>query len=349
MKEKAKLSRRSFIAKTGAGAGVYAAAGSGTQARQAPRERREPVPGRLPREVWIGSMDLRDLYPETSLETRIQKTLRRMENFIPFRPDIVCLPETFNTSWVRVGKPLTELAEEVPGPVVKRVAEFAKANSCYVICPILTRREGSIYNSAVLVDREGSVAGTFDKVHPTEEEMDGSVMPGALEPPVWQTDFGKIGVQICYDANWFPSWRSLKAKGAEIVFFPSQFPGGRILTTHAWMNQFYIVSSTGEDARIIDISGEDLAVSGPFERWVAAPVNLEKALVCIWPEVNQFPAIRKKYGRRVKIKIWHPENWATIESLDAEVKVLDVLREFRLPTYEQHISRAEAAQQARRT
>jgi beta-ureidopropionase len=346
MKENGKVSRRSFIANASAGAGLYAAGGAGLNARQAGAL--DPVPGRLPREVWIGSMDLRDLYPETSVEKRIQRTLDRMQNFVPFRPDIVCLPETFNTSWVRVDKPLSELAEEVPGPAVKRIAEFAKDNRCYVICPILTRSEGKIYNSAVLLDRQGSVAGVFNKVHPTEGEMDDGVMPGPLEPPVWQTDFGKIGVQICYDANWFPSWRSMKARGAEIVFFPSQFPGGRILTAHAWMNQFYIVSSTGEDARIIDISGDDLASSGPFERWVAAPVNLEKALVHIWPEVTRFGDIRKKYGRRVKIRIWHPENWATIESVDPELKVLDVLQEFGLPTYEQHISRAEAAQRSRR-
>jgi beta-ureidopropionase len=225
----------------------------------------------------------------------------------------------------------------------------AKTNACYVVCPIPTKSQGKIYNSAVVLDRTGRVVGIFHKVHPTEGEMDQGVCPGPLVPPVWQTDFGKIGVEICYDANWFSSWRALKAAGAEIVFFPSQFPGGRILATQAWMNQFYIVSSTGEDARVIDISGDDIAASGPFERWVAVPINLDKALVHIWPEVQKFGDIRKKYGRRVRIKIWHPENWATIESLDPEIRIADVLREFGLPTYEQHISKADAAQKAKRS
>ena len=347
MKESGVVSRRKFIAQTSAGAGLVAATGPGLQAQAGkPSEVRRP---RLPREVWVSSIDLKDLYPETSVERRVERTLERMEQLVAFHPDIVCLPETFNTSWVRTGKPLAELAEEVPGPLVKRIGEYAKSNGCYVICPIPTKSQGKIYNSAVLLDRTGAVGGVFHKVHPTEGEMNDGVWPGPIEPPVWQTDFGKIGVQICYDANWFPSWRALKAAGAEIVFFPSQFPGGRILTTHAWMNQFYIVSSTGEDARIIDISGDDLASSGPFERWVAAPINLEKALIHIWPEVQKFADIRKKYGRRVRIKIWHPENWATIESLDPEIKISSVLQEFGLPTYERHISKADVAQKAKRS
>jgi len=347
MKETGVVSRRKFMARASAGAGLVAAGTPGleAQANQPADVRR----ARLPREVWVSSIDLKDLYPETSVERRVERTLERMQQLVAFHPDVVCLPETFNTSWVRTGKPLAELAEEVPGPLVKRIGEFAKSNGCYVICPILTKSQGKIYNSAVLLDRNGAVVGTFHKIHTTEGEMDDGVSPGPLEPPVWQTDFGKIGVQICYDANWFPSWRSLKSRGAEIVFFPSQFPGGRILTTHAWMNQFYIVSSTGEDARVIDISGDDLASSGPFERWVAAPVNLEKALVHIWPEVQKFEEIRKKYGRRVRIKIWHPENWATIESLDPEIRIAGLLQEFGLPTYEQHISKADGAQKAKRS
>ena len=51
----------------------------------------------------------------------------------------------------------------------------------------------------------------------------------------------------------------------------------------------------------------------------------------------------------MRIKIWHPENWATIESLDPEIKIATLLQEFGLPTYEQHISKAEAAQKAKRT
>jgi beta-ureidopropionase len=337
--------RRTFIKR--AAAGVVLSTGKSVETPARPAFCRHEKP-RLPREVWVASVDLVGLHPETTVERRIERMLQRMEGVVACRPDILCLPETFSTSWVEEVRKATEWAEEVPGPLVSRIASFARINNCWVICPTLTRKEGRHYNSAVVLDRSGEVHGVFHKVRPTAGEVRDGVVPGPVAPPVFTTDFAKIGIQICYDANWIESWCSLKTQGAEIVFFPSEFPGGRILTSHAWMNQYYIVSSTGEDARIIDMSGDDLASSGPFQRWVCHPVNLEKVFIHIWPQVRKFDAVRSKYGRRLKIRIWHPENWATIESLDPELKVRDVLREFEMPTYEEQIADATAIQQTSR-
>ncbi len=312
---------------------------------------------RLPREVWIASIDLKGIWPVETMEKRINDIFKRMESILAFQPDIICLPETFNTSWVREKKSLAEIAEDedVPGPVTKKVAEFAKKHNCYIVCPIITKKDGRYYNSAVLIDRLGSIVGVFHKVHPVSTEIKpevyykgGGITPGPVMPPVFKTDFGTIGIQICYDGSWFESWRHLKNDGAEIIFFPSQAAFGSLLNHHAWINHCYIVSSTGEDARIIDISGDDIAASGPFARWVCAPINLEKAFVHIWPQVRKFDAIQAKYGRKIRIKIWHPENWATIESLTPDVKVRDVLKEYDLPTYDEQINEATEIQKQNR-
>ncbi len=129
-----------------------------------------------------------------------------------------------------------------------------------------------------------------------------------------------------------------------MVLFPSQGPFGDTLAYHAWMNQYYIVSATGEDARILDITGDIIASDGEFARWVCAPVNFEKTFLAIWPQVLKFDDVQKKYGQRIRIKIYHPENWATIESRDPELKVRDVLREFGLPTLEEQVKEATEIQ-----
>ena len=54
--------------------------------------------------------------------------------------------------------------------------------------------------------------------------------------------------------------------------------------------------------------------------------------------------IQKKYGQKIRIKIYHPENWATIESLDPDVKVREVLREFDLPDYDEQLREATVIQ-----
>src|SRR5579863_2142145 len=72
------------------------------------------------------------------------------------RPDFVCLPENFTT----VGLPKPDagtLAETVPGPTTERVAAYARRGGCYVLCPLLTQRDGRVCNSAVLLDRSGEV------------------------------------------------------------------------------------------------------------------------------------------------------------------------------------------------
>jgi predicted amidohydrolase len=301
---------------------------------------------KLPREVWVASIDLMGLWPEKSIEKRVNDVLARMESFVGLQPDIVCLPETFPTSWVQEKKTLNEVAEDEdsPGPITKRIAEYAKKHKCYVVSAMATKKDGHFYNSAVIIDRTGKLIGVFHKVHPTTGEIrakknneEGGITPGTIRSPVFKTDFGKIGVQICYDANWLESWQYLKEDGAEIVFFPSQYPGGRMLNFHAMRNQYYVVSSTGEDARIVDMSGADIDSSSTFVRYVCAPINLEKLCVPVWPIRDRFPAIFKKYGRKIFLKVFDVEGFVAIESRDPDVKILNVLREFGEPTYDERI------------
>lgn len=308
---------------------------------------------RLPREVWVASISLKGLWPEQTIEKRIRDILERMESVFPFEPDVICLPETFQISWVNEMKTLEEIAEDetVPGPVTSRIAEVAKRQNCYIICPVVTKKEGRFYNSSLLLNRQGKIDGVYHKIHPVDTEIvpetyykGGGVTPGVIRPPVFKTDFGTIGMQICMDASWFANWASLKDDGAEIVFFPSQGPFGDTLVHHAWVNHYYIVSGTGEDARIIDISGDIIASDGEFARWVCAPVNLEKVFIHIWPQILRFDDIQKKYGKRIRFKIYHTENWATLESLDPDIKVRDILKEFDLPTYDEQIKEATEIQ-----
>ena len=302
---------------------------------------------RLPREVVVAGIDLRGLWPVDTVDQRISDILVRMENVYVFEPDLICLPELFHTSWVREERSTDEIAEDesVPGPVTSIIAEEARKHKCYIICPLVTRKDNRFYNSAVLLNREGEIDGVYHKTHLVSSEIEqNNLTPGTLEPPVFTTDFGKVGMQICYDANWFDSWDHLKKEGAELICFPSQAPFINVLKHHAWINQAYILSSTGEGARIIDLTGDEIAVSGQFERWVCDTVNLEKVLIHVWPYIRKVKDIRQKYRDQVDIRIYHPENWITVESRNPELPVRDILDEFGIPTYDEHLARNETVQ-----
>lgn len=349
MKNKENASRRDFLKQSsfGLGAGIVGVSLPSFKTNHVENKK-------LPREVCVASIDLVGLWPDKTIESRIKKVLDRMEDIAGLQPDIVCLPELFDTMWVAEKKNLSEIAEDekIPGPVTSRVAEFAKKHNCYVACPVVTKKDGRFYNSSLLVDRKGNIAGVYHKIHPVKTEVfpdkafkGGGVTPGALDQPVIETDFGKVGMQICYDANWADGWDNLRKQGAEIVFFPSAFPGGRMLNYYALRNDCYIVSSTGGDARIVDMSGNDLDASSEFVRYAWANINLEKVNVTTWPTRDRLPDLFSKYGNRLGIKVWNRTDVITIESRDPELKVANVLKEFNIPTYAELLRNETAVQE----
>jgi predicted amidohydrolase len=167
--------------------------------------------------------------------------------------DLVALPETF------MGQD-GHAPETLDGPCVRTLAELAARHRTYIVCPI-DRTDGTRpLNTAVLIDRHGQVACTYDKVYPYWSEFDvrPPVTPGA-DAPVYEADFGRIGMAICFDANFPEVWKSLADQGAELVVWPSAYSAGTTLQAHALNNQLYIVTSTQtSDCVVFDISGREV-------------------------------------------------------------------------------------------
>lgn len=349
MSRKENASRRQFLKQSslGLGAGL-------TGVSLPPFHRDSTVAGKkLPREVTVVGIDLVG-WPDKTTQFRLDRMFARMEDVAGLQPDVICLPELFDSMWVSEEKDIAAIAEDekTPGLVGSQVAEYAKKYSCYVVCPILTKRDGRYYNSSLLIDRQGRIAGVYHKIHPTKTEIltnqafkGGGVTPGALDQPVVQTEFGKVGMQICYDANWRDGWDNLKRQGAELVLFSSAFPGGRMLNYYALRNNCYIASATGQDARIIDISGYDLDTSSEFVRYAWRTVNLEKVNVTTWPTRDRLPDVFSKYGERVGVKVWGNTGVITIESRDPELKVRSLLKEFEIPTYAELLEKETEVQE----
>ena len=337
-------SRRGFLQKTALGLGAGAAGLTAGAAALAATDR----PGRLPREVWVATVSHEGLEADNP-EGMVRNYLERMKPLEASAPDIVCLPEIFPFCQSGPRRPVKERAEKPIGPLSAPFADYAKRNNCYVICPIYTVDNGRYYNAGVVFDRNGEVLGEYRKIHPTISEIEYGLTPGPVEPPVFDTDFGKIGIQICYDIEWLDGWSRLSRAGAEIVFWPSAFAGGQKLNALAFLNRFHVVSSTQKDTcKICDVSGEEIGRTGRWNRWVCAPVNLEKAFLHTWPYIRRFNDVHAKYGRKVRITNLAEEEWTIIESRSPDVKVADVLKEFEMLTYRDHIGRAEIFQDKNR-
>ena len=115
---------------------------------------------RLPREVWVAGISLKGLWPVNTIEQRMKDILERMENVYAFEPDIICLPEMVNISWVdeaEKSKTLSDVAEDEisHGPTTSMLADIARKQHCYITCPIVTKKDGHFYNTTLLLNRQG--------------------------------------------------------------------------------------------------------------------------------------------------------------------------------------------------
>jgi len=119
-----------------------------------------------------------------------------------------------------------DLAEAIPdGPTVTAMMGVAKETGMVLVVPIYERvDEGTFYNTAAVIDADGSLRGIYRKTHIPQVEGFWEKFyfrPGNLGYPVFDTAVGRIGVYICYDRHFPEGWRELGLKGAKIVFNPS--------------------------------------------------------------------------------------------------------------------------------
>ncbi|MCZ7649060.1 MAG: carbon-nitrogen hydrolase family protein [Planctomycetota bacterium] len=265
----------------------------------------------------------------------VQSFLERLDQAASFRPDLACLPE--NT-------PGRE-PEEVPGPSTEAFAAWAKAHRCWVICPLIARENGVLYNTSVLFDREGRIVWRYRKQHPTEPEIERGILPGPRHPGVFKTDFGNLGMAICFDVNWFEDWTNLKEAGADLAVFSSAYSANLVLAAHALRNEMYIVSSTRSRlCRIYDITGTELDHSGAYRGWAQYNLNLDKRLFEIDFHMKKIRALEQKYGDRVELTWFHDEDWFTLASRDPELSTAALIEEFELVPRRPYHKRCEDAQ-----
>lgn len=141
--------------------------------------------------------------------------------------ELLAYPELCTTRWFpnRMRQGNFDLAETVPGPGTDRMSEFASSHGVVIVYPVFEKVDrGEYYNSAVVIDADGSLAGVYRKMHIPNvmgwhERF--YFLPGNNGFPVFRTRIGTIGVQISWDVFFPEGSRILALKGAELVIVPS--------------------------------------------------------------------------------------------------------------------------------
>ena len=257
--------------------------------------------------------------------------------------DIACLPEGFVAAGLP-GSRLASVAETIPGPAFDRVAEQARKHSMYVVAGFYARMEERIFNVAALIDRKGELAGMYAKNHTTEGEIDCGVTPGQ-GAPVFETDFGRMGLAVCFDINWQPVWSGFAEQGADLVCWISAYEGGFPLQAYAWTHQYPIVTSVWPyHAKVIDKTGRVLISTSRWGRLATCELDLDKRVFHTDGQMDKILPIQARYGTRLKVETFTEEHLFTLESRDPQLDVEQVVEEFGLVDYPTYLSRCTTAQ-----
>jgi len=127
-------------------------------------------------------------------------------------------------------------AESVPGPTVEALIPYAKKYEMVLIIPVYEREQAGVYyNTAAVVDADGTYLGKYRKTHIPHTSGFWEKFffkPGNIGYPVFETRYAKVGVYICYDRHFPEGARALGLNGAEIVFNPSATVKG--LSQYLW-------------------------------------------------------------------------------------------------------------------
>ena len=184
-----------------------------------------------------------------------QKMLSVLGASIRVGKDLVILPETCAGN----------LAEGAPidSETVKTVQKTAKDYKTNIVFPLYVSHPGAKrVNTALVINRDGEIVASYRKLYPYWSEFD-------IDPPCAVTDggdftadldFGRIGLAICFDANFPEVWQRLSELGAELVVWSSAYSAGMQLAAYSLIHHYPIVTCTQvPDAAVYDLDGREIA------------------------------------------------------------------------------------------
>ncbi len=308
-----------------------------------------------PRKVLVGTLICGQAIFSEPLEQRLQAMDRLVakaaaqakDNYPGKNLDLVVLPEFF---LARPGDSLAQQAVRL-GDVQSRIAACAARHGCYLIVPLLlqeTEPAPRFSNVALMVDRAGRVMGMYRKVHPVAPQgsdvIENGTTPGR-DFPVFDCDFGRVGIQICFDMLYADGWQALADQGAEIVALPSASPETIRPAFYAMQHHYYVVSATPRDhAAFFSPLGLIEAQVTTEGAVLVHQIDLSYALLHWEAILEEGEALQRKYGDRIGFHWYHSEDKGIFWSNDPKITVGQMIRSLGLTETDANVERIRRLQ-----
>lgn len=211
------------------------------------------------------------------------------------QPDVIVLPETWNTGFFPKEN-LTELSCKDGATVKLHIGELAKKYKVNIVAGSVSNvRDGKVYNTALVFDRNGTCIASYDKTHLFTPMGEDEYYTRGDHLCSFLLDGVKCGVIICYDLRFPELIRKLSLQGLDMLFVVSQWPKDRIFhlrtltVARAIENEMFVVCCNscgtagpivfGGNSAVIDPLGKTIALAGESEEILAVE--------CEWQIITQ--------------------------------------------------------------
>ena len=236
------------------------------------------------RQVRLAAVAVNYNSGERSFERNLNETLRAMENAGAAKPDIIAATECFYDRNVQ-GISLSEGTVSENGEVMARFRELAVKYNTYIAFSIhMFLENGNISNMGIIIGRDGKTVGKYNKTHISMQELEKGIEPGC-ETEVFDLDFGRVGMAICWDMFFPEAVRELHLKGAEVIINPTAgYEFERTAERAKESGAFILTSGTQAvgDTSVFDPDGRCLVKGEEGKDYIIADVDLSKQFYVDW-------------------------------------------------------------------
>src|SRR5438876_1358395 len=272
----------------------------------------------------------------------LKKAIGRISEAAKKGAQIVCLQELFRSQYFCQNEDIKtfKLAETIPGPSTEVLSKVARQKKVVIIASLFEKRAAGVYhNTAVIIDANGKLAGTYRKMHIPDDPLYYEKFyftPGDLGFRTHNTKYGKVGTLVCWD-QWFPEAARLTAlSGAQFLFYPTAIgwlpneqPEVRraqhsawetIQRAHAIANGVYVavVNRVGREGQL-NFWGQSF-VADPFGRIIAKASSDKEEILIVDCDLDQIDETRQNWPflRDRRIDFYSALAYRFVEPLSSE-------------------------------
>jgi N-carbamoylputrescine amidase len=253
-----------------------------------------------------------------SKENNIKKGADAIRSAAMQGAKIICFSELAFTPFYPQKKASSDyknLAETIPGPTTKIFSDLAKELHIVIILNLYEYDNGKTYDSSPVINVDGEILGVTRMIHITDYEFfyeKDYYTPGNNNVKVYETEFGKIGVAICYDRHYPEYMRALALAGAEIVFIPQagsvgEWPGGIYeaeLKVASFQNGYFttLCNRVGKEEKLT-FAGESF-VCNPEGKVIARAESLTEEILLCDIDISE---VEKSHAKKLFFRDRRPE------------------------------------------